>query len=78
MENEIDIKIYIQDDGNMRITGYAGFTSGGLWNPIRISDDEWDKLILGNTKFVRELKKLVKSKAGERKLYEKLKRKYES
>ena len=60
MEKEIDIKIFIQDDGKFRITGTAGHTdASGLWHGAGASDDDWDKLVMGNTKFVRELKKLM-------------------
>jgi hypothetical protein len=61
MEKEVDIRIFIQDDGNLRITGYAGSTVAGLWHGASISDVEWDNLVLGNAKFVRELKKLLKN-----------------
>jgi hypothetical protein len=59
-EIEIRLTMFVQDNGMLRITGQAGYTDPtGIWHSARISDDAWDKLVMGNRKFMQELKKLV-------------------
>jgi len=59
-EVEVNLKIFIKENGELRVTATASKYEQPYWTSISIADDDADKAVLGNKKLIKDIKRMCK------------------